>query len=382
MSRLDDSAIWVHIRDHDYLTHAQISSFHNSLLSLPGVKMDFDNPLEDPEKNAFIRHCLMKFDKIRRGTFEAHVLWPSECPEPDLMVAAGFYSVGVGKAVECFSCGLRWDGWQSNDNPFSIHYQKNKNCPFVQGKDPSILNSQYPTILQVQSKDGLTHLHRPSRLMNQMAGVPAKSLTRAFSDKAYKSAIQSTIQARIIIPERRNPEDVNHPQIFDQKQWFKKMESERHRLKTFSLYAQWPLMGRHSAQRMASNGFFYLQFNDAVQCFCCQMIVQNLEATTFIEELHKQNSPLCPMVLEPESSSIPLSQDPVVRECTCGDEYREKVLCKICCERERNVVFDPCKHLGACDECAANLAIDPVVNMPKCPFCQGAIFSIDRIFLQ
>jgi hypothetical protein len=51
------------------------------------------------------------------------------------MAQAGFYFVGEGDKVKCFSCGVTHQGWQQGDRPSLVHARISPNCPLVQGSD-------------------------------------------------------------------------------------------------------------------------------------------------------------------------------------------------------------------------------------------------------
>jgi hypothetical protein len=48
-------------------------------------------------------------------------------------------------------------------------------------------------------------------------------------------------------------------------------------------------------------------------------------------------------------------------------------LCSVCFTNERNIVFQPCRHLCVCDSCSSNLI------MQTCPLCRSEIR--DRILV-
>ena len=52
---------------------------------------------------------------------------------------------------------------------------------------------------------------------------------------------------------------------------------------------------------------------------------------------------------------------------------RDKQLCKICMERDVEVIFYPCKHFVCCASCSAAVKV--------CPICRVDIESIDKVFM-
>lgn len=52
---------------------------------------------------------------------------------------------------------------------------------------------------------------------------------------------------------------------------------------------------------------------------------------------------------------------------------QEERTCKVCMDKEVNIVFIPCGHLVVCKECAPSLR--------KCPICRGLVKGTVRTFL-
>ena len=49
------------------------------------------------------------------------------------------------------------------------------------------------------------------------------------------------------------------------------------------------------------------------------------------------------------------------------EEACDRVLCTVCMEVERNVLFLPCQHAATCAGCAADELLE------KCPICRATI---------
>ncbi|KAL8562474.1 hypothetical protein ACOMHN_008618 [Nucella lapillus] len=56
-----------------------------------------------------------------------------------------------------------------------------------------------------------------------------------------------------------------------------------------------------------------------------------------------------------------------------NESLRDKQLCKICMERDVEVIFLPCKHFVCCAPCSA--------AVQECPICRVTIQSIDKVFM-
>ena len=54
-------------------------------------------------------------------------------------------------------------------------------------------------------------------------------------------------------------------------------------------------------------------------------------------------------------------------------ELEEQRVCKVCLDKEANVVFVPCGHLCTCMDCAGSLT--------KCPICRARIEKAIRTYV-
>ncbi|OCT59021.1 uncharacterized protein LOC108703938 [Xenopus laevis] len=73
----------------------------------------------------------------QEGTsFRSWWKWKSRFPHlsPHDLSQAGFYYVGPGDRVRCFSCGGELENWQPGDVPLTRHQQSFPDCPYVRGK--------------------------------------------------------------------------------------------------------------------------------------------------------------------------------------------------------------------------------------------------------
>ena len=55
------------------------------------------------------------------------------------------------------------------------------------------------------------------------------------------------------------------------------------------------------------------------------------------------------------------------------DKIKEGQLCNMCCMKPVNAAFCPCGHAGSCYDCSQMLK--------KCPFCNGKIESVLKLFI-
>jgi hypothetical protein len=62
---------------------------------------------------------------------ESFVGWPNKYQDPVLLSMAGFYYLGEGDLVKCFSCGGGLKDWEKDDIPLLQHALHYKDCTFI-----------------------------------------------------------------------------------------------------------------------------------------------------------------------------------------------------------------------------------------------------------
>jgi len=69
------------------------------------------------------------FYENRIKTFHS---WPTQIKPGKVHLASlGFYYTGNNDTVECFSCGLRLNQWQRDDDPMAEHKIRASHCLFL-----------------------------------------------------------------------------------------------------------------------------------------------------------------------------------------------------------------------------------------------------------
>ena len=56
------------------------------------------------------------------------------------------------------------------------------------------------------------------------------------------------------------------------------------------------------------------------------------------------------------------------------NQHDEHILCKICCQRKRKMIFQPCNHIYSCVRCGSD---DRII---KCPVCRKRIMRKERVY--
>lgn len=192
----------------------------------------------------------------------------------------------------------------------------------------------------------------------------------------------------------------------------------------FLTFRDWPRAMPQKPKDLAEAGFFYFGRGDFARCFYCGLGLKDWDPTDTPWTEHARWSPRCAFVQlvkgedfinaarrphstldeyredpdssdegetpeqlesdkpedEPKPQSNPKPQnglsprsesDPteLLRENT---RLREDRLCRICYDREANIVFVPCGHLATCGNCASAFS--------DCPVCRAPIQQLVKTF--
>ncbi|XP_018772712.2 baculoviral IAP repeat-containing protein 7 [Serinus canaria] len=314
----------------------------------------------------------MRSGARRLRTFQQ---WPRTAPVSARdLVEAGFFYVGPGDEVQCFCCGGILKDWRPGDCPLTEHVRFFPSCKYIRGED-------------VGNQEML-------------------SLQEIFDtvDGQFLSVLQGIVSEETALP--------NEPE-------YPEMVTEEMRLSTFE---NWPQNSSMHPEQLARAGFFYTGRGDVVRCFYCDGGVRSWSFGDDPWREHAKWYPECEFLLhsrgrefvnsvqatfsgtllaprhswdQTEHDSSP-SQGAVQRETgTSRQEIRsvqqkesdgsqlsteeqlrrlqEERMCKVCMDRDVSVVFVPCGHLVACEECALNLRL--------CPICRAVIQGSVRAFM-
>ncbi|KAG3266709.1 BIRC2-like, partial [Ictidomys tridecemlineatus] len=249
---------------------------------------------------------IMEDSTILMSTYST---FPISVPVSERSLAcAGFYYTGVNDKVRCFCCGLMLDNWKQGDSPI----EKHKDCSFIQ----NLLSAS----LQSTSKN-------TSPMRNHVVHSLSSSLDRSgsFSD-SYSCLSPNPLNSRAVedfSPLRTNPysyamsteegrfltynmwpltflsplelaragfyyvgpgdrvklsnwepkDDAmsEHRRHFPNCPfWENSLEMLRFSVSNLSItFMYWPASVPVQPEQLASAGFYYVDRNDDVKCFCC-----------------------------------------------------------------------------------------------------------------
>ncbi|MEQ2192020.1 hypothetical protein XENOCAPTIV_005914 [Xenoophorus captivus] len=153
----------------------------------------------------------MRREQDRLESFHS---WTLSIITPTELARAGFYYLGQGDRVACFSCGGQLNNWEPGDRAVSEHQRHYPNCRFVRG----------------------------DRADNVSLAGAAATVSLATTSQVPAGAPGLT--------------SVSNPS----------MQQSDERLLTF---VNWPSRIPVRPEQLAKAGFYYVGRNDDVKCFCC-----------------------------------------------------------------------------------------------------------------
>ncbi|NWT71333.1 BIR7B protein, partial [Prunella himalayana] len=293
-------------------------------------------PAEQPEPRAArcrLFDSRMRSAARRLSTFQQ---WPRTAPVSARdLVEAGFFYVGPGDEVQCFCCGGVLKDWRPGDCPVIEHLNYFPSCKYVRGED-------------VGNQEML-------------------SLQEIFDtvDGQFLSVLQGIVSEETALP--------NEPE-------YPEMVTEEMRLSTFE---SWPQNSSMHPEQLARAGFFYTGRGDVVRCFYCDGGVRSWSFGDDPWREHAKWYPECEFLLHSRGREFVNSVQATFSSTLLAPSQlsteeqlrrlREERMCKVCMDKDVSVVFVPCGHLVACEECALNLRL--------CPICRAAIRGSVRAFM-
>ncbi|XP_013858640.1 baculoviral IAP repeat-containing protein 2 isoform X2 [Austrofundulus limnaeus] len=314
------------------------------------------------------------------------VNWPSRIPvRPEQLAKAGFYYVGRNDDVKCFCCdgGLRC--WESGDDPWVEHAKWFPRCEYLlQEKGQEFVH-------QIQA--------RFPRLFEQLLTNGDNS--REFMDPPEmgfeRSLVKQTVQSKILTSGEnyRTVQELVSDLLSAEDQ---KREEEKEMLAEAMASDGFTFVKRHQAalvQRLKSvepvlehlreqnvlsaEEYSGLQAQTSAQQQTARLIELvltkgNAAAEVFRNWIQKNDVHLLRDLMAQSNEASSPSQD--LSDLPMEEQLRrlqEERTCKVCMDKEVNIVFIPCGHLVVCKECAPSLR--------KCPICRGLVKGTVRTFL-
>ncbi|NWY96730.1 BIR7B protein, partial [Loxia curvirostra] len=306
-------------------------------------------PAEPPEPRA--ARCRLFNSSMRSGARRLRTFqqWPRTAPVSARdLVEAGFFYVGPGDEVQCFCCGGVLKDWRPGDCPLTEHVHFFPSCKYIRGED--VGNQEMLSLQEIfDTVDG--------QLLSVLQGIVSE--------------------------ETALPNEPEYPE----------MVTEGMRLSTFE---NWPQNSSMHPEQLARAGFFYTGRGDVVRCFYCDGGVRSWSFGDDPWREHAKWYPECEFLLHSRGREFVNSVQATfsgtllapfgllffsffgkdVSQLSTEEQLRrlqEERMCKVCMDRDVSVVFVPCGHLVACEECALNLRL--------CPICRAVIQGSVRAFM-
>ncbi|XP_030637248.1 baculoviral IAP repeat-containing protein 2 [Chanos chanos] len=357
---------------------------------------------------ANVANSAMQLYDDRLPTF---VNWPSRIPvRPDQLAKAGFYYVGRNDDVKCFCCdgGLRC--WESGDDPWVEHAKWFPRCEYLlQEKGQEFVHqiqARFPRLFEQLLTNGDSNgreffdppVHIGQGEHSEDAVMMNTPVVRSALEMGFdRGLVKQTVQSKILTSGE------NYKTVQELVSDLLSAEDEK-REEEKELFAE----------EMATDGFTFLKKHymaltqrlKSVHSLMDHLLEENIisqkeyETIRAVPVIKQQTSQLIDVVLskgnpaaevfrnwikkndvyllrelmaqanEAASPSQDLSDLPMEEQLR---RLQEERTCKVCMDKEVNIVFIPCGHLVVCKECAPSLR--------KCPICRGLVKGTVRTFL-
>ncbi|XP_067675407.1 baculoviral IAP repeat-containing protein 7-like isoform X2 [Haliotis asinina] len=337
----------------------------------------------------------LKSEETRLQTFEH---WPlASAIKPEQLAKTGFYYIGPSDRVKCVFCNGILKSWLPNDDPATEHRFHFPHCPFLQGKDVGnvpMATEQVarPRSLVMESVRFPAYAEIGSRL-NSLSRLPEGVLqNRQVMAEAgfFYTGHGDSVKCYSCGGALRNWQADDDPWI-EHARWFPRCPYLRHQkgdefvddiesnfrnasVPTTPHRENPPSAERHHEELspmiqavMESGGYS----EDVVQRVLLNL--KRIRGPSFqvdVETLMEA------VMSEQEKAAVSESTSPAGTTASTSGSHlpsEERIICKICMEREVEVTFQPCGHLVCCEECAHQLR--------ECPVCRTRIRSTVRTYL-
>uniref|UniRef100_A0A3B5MJI8 Baculoviral IAP repeat containing 2 n=1 Tax=Xiphophorus couchianus TaxID=32473 RepID=A0A3B5MJI8_9TELE len=340
------------------------------------------------------------------------VNWPSRIPvRPEQLAKAGFYYVGRNDDVKCFCCdgGLRC--WESGDDPWVEHAKWFPRCEYLlqeKGQDfVHQIQARFPRLFEQLLTTGDTssrefvdppvvHLGPGEERSEDAVMMNTPVIKSALEMGFDRSLVKQTVQSKILTSGEnyRTVQELVSDLLSAEDQ---KREEEREML----------------AEAMASDGFTFVKRHQAAlaqRLKSVEPVLEHLREQNVLSaedysgllaqtSAQQQTARLIELVLNKGNAAAevfrnwiqkndvhllrdlmgmtsPQDTNTDLRNLPMEEQLRrlqEERTCKVCMDKEVNIVFIPCGHLVVCKECAPSLR--------KCPICRGLVKGTVRTFL-
>lgn len=274
------------------------------------------------------KHPRMTHEWNRRLTFKN---WPGKFSEE--FVKSGLYFTGDEDILKCCWCNHAMGQWVSEEDPLERHLNEQPDCMFIFDQCNSI--SVCPYCIRMVPK------------------TKRKRAIEEHSEQCLETAIATLNEVG------------QFPRNF-------RMANSSLRLKSFKnwLNTQTPV------QDFIKSGFYWTEKEQKLTCFYCHAAFEDDLPFEELLEKHYKLSPCC-LFARKKFLSQTFKNLPKKDQSSYSPEMQkrnqDRLLCIICCEKEKEVVFRNCGHFISCKSCAN--------GFDKCPICRENISDIMKVYI-
>ena len=260
---------------------------------------------------------------------------------------SGFYE--TDEFFECFCCGFRVSkGVIPNEDHQTIaryHAEANIDCSYLIGLEPNLqmryeifAHNQYITYNSNPKQNEIAHRYSLRAIISAPHRIPLYIPTATLKKEGEEIVLMREFTRR----------KMNTEKIY---KLFQLRMNREYSFRTTDLQV-------HIRNAFIDAGFFHTGIRMVVQCAFCRISYSG-HATRHPMMMHRLISPHCPFLIN-ESFDI------------------DRNLCHICFDVSQEVVYLPCRHLVACNECDVKMTPE-VQEMQKCPICREQVKNKIRV---
>ncbi|OCT58999.1 hypothetical protein XELAEV_18001489mg, partial [Xenopus laevis] len=256
---------------------------------IPGTSSEQQSRDLPIQRDSDMRINLRRYDSFSKYNEP----WPAPVLfQQSSLAEAGFYYLGHGDRVRCFSCGGELENWEYWDLPLTRHQLSFPDCPYVlelEAKMSPIIGQSQPHISK-----------RLSPTVPYSSDYP--TISERLSPTVPYSSDYPTVQGQIKDPDYSKVESITEGEsetsappsgssISGQKP-LGTMSDEYNRLETYRGHRHhFPY---NNQQSLSQAGFYYVGPGDWVRCFSCGGELENWEDWDVPLTRHQLSFPDCP----------------------------------------------------------------------------------------
>ncbi|XP_013418149.1 inhibitor of apoptosis protein [Lingula anatina] len=240
-------------------------------------------------------HNEYKFEIGRLLSFKT---WPSvaSSAHPTRLARAGFYYMGRGEEVRCYSCNVVIKVWEFGDNPFKKHSALSPHCLHILGQDENNVpiiaptdDKTTPSTQQIRAVADPPGSRRPLSSLSLSTTQSRSQLDEPDNATAAATCINTTPISR----QSPSPVPLQSHLNYQNSSPADSMRDELTRLATFQSF---PTTCPVRPADLARAGFFYVDVDDMVKCAFCDGMIRNWERGDRAFDEHARHFPNCAFV--------------------------------------------------------------------------------------